>query len=342
MTGRLLALLIVPVLLGAGACTSPEEPPASSETAPDGTPTEPVGVDIVPTVFDAASRPYELNGPLVPATVSMVSAWDIPKNPLTDPALDGTDEGERVRWGYRLFVNTPVEASRLSPSGMSCGNCHLNAGQRELALPLVGSAGMFPEYNRRAGRDFTLPDRIVGCFMRSQNAPGGVEGAGSGDADGVLPEPTSDEVLALTAYLEWLSEDFAAGENPPWRKRNRIPAESLVPLDQLDPDMGAALFTQHCEQCHGEDGQGVQIGDKQAGPLWGPGSWNDGAGAARVYTLAGIIRFMMPYLDPGVLTDEEAQQIAAFITSQPRPAYPHKDEDYLTEPRPIDAVYYDR
>ena len=51
---------------------------------------------------------------------------------------------------------------------------------------------------------------------------------------------------------------------------------------------------------------------------------------------------MMPYLNPGVLTDEEAQQIAAYITSKPRPVYPYKDQDYQTEPRPVDAVYYGR
>ena len=51
---------------------------------------------------------------------------------------------------------------------------------------------------------------------------------------------------------------------------------------------------------------------------------------------------MTPYLNPGVLTDEDAQQIVAFITSQPRPSYPHKDEDYLSEPRRLDAVYYAR
>ena len=49
---------------------------------------------------------------------------------------------------------------------------------------------------------------------------------------------------------------------------------------------------------------------------------------------------MMPYLDPGSLTDEEAQHIAAFINSQPRPAYPFKDRDYLTEAVPVDSVYY--
>jgi cytochrome c len=50
----------------------------------------------------------------------------------------------------------------------------------------------------------------------------------------------------------------------------------------------------------------------------------------------------MPYLDPGSLTDEEAQQLAAFINSKPRPAYPFKSHDYLTEKIPVDSVYYSR
>ena len=86
----------------------------------------------------------------------------------------------------------------------------------------------------------------------------------------------------------------------------------------------------------------VAVGDKKPGPLWGPDSWNDGAGAARIYTLAGIIRYAMPYLDPGSLTDEDAQQLAAFINSKPRPAYPFKAQDYLTEKIPPDSVYYAR
>ena len=60
----------------------------------------------------------------------------------------------------------------------------------------------------------------------------------------------------------------------------------------------------------------------------------------KVYTLAGIIRHMMPYLDPGSLTDEEAQHVAAYINSKPRPAYPFKERDYLTEALPVDSVYY--
>ena len=103
---------------------------------------------------------------------------------------------------------------------------------------------------------------------------------------------------------------------------------------------GRELYTQNCAACHGLDGQGVQIGDKKAGPLWGPHSWNDGAGAARIYTLAGFIRYAMPYLNPGSLTDQEAQHIAAFINSMPRPEYPFKARDYQVTKIPPDAVYY--
>ena len=48
----------------------------------------------------------------------------------------------------------------------------------------------------------------------------------------------------------------------------------------------------------------------------------------------------MPYLNPGSLTDEEAQQVARFITSKPRPRYPFKSRDYAGSKVPPDAVYY--
>ena len=282
--------------------------------------------------LSCSRAPSERNsaGPLVPATTTMVTAWEVPQNPTTDPSLDGSPLGKEIRWGFRLFVDTPHEARRFVGGAIACANCHLNAGQRDRALPLVGIAGMFPEPNARAGRLISLPDRVVDCFNRSENAPGAAE----------RPTTSSREVLALTAYITWLSRGFNVGRNPPWRGHNAIAPERLVPIDKLDPNRGAAVFKEQCTSCHGADGQGVQIGDKKAAPLWGPGSWNDGAGAARVYTLAGIIRFAMPYLNPGSLTDEEAQHVAAFITSQPRPSYPDKTRDYPAGKVPVDAVYY--
>jgi len=294
----------------------------------------------------ASPDPLARSGPLVAASTTMASAWEVPQNPLTDPDLDDSEASDQIRWGYRIFTDTPNEAARFTGGQISCSNCHLNSGQRELALPLVGVAGAFPEHNRRAGRLFSLPDRIVGCFLRSENATGLIE-AGDADAaiaesdfDEVLPTPTAPEVAALAAYVTYLGRGYPAGESPAWRGRNVIPEEARIPVDRLDPARGQALFLEHCTNCHGADGQGVQIGDKKAGPLWGPGSWNDGAGAARVYTLAGMIRHMMPYLDPGRLTDEEAQLIARFITSKPRPSYPFKARDYASASIPVDAVYY--
>jgi len=277
-----------------------------------------------------------LAGPLVSSRTTMVTAWEFPKNPLTDPSLDDSLLSKEIRLGFRIFTNTGVEAARFTPSRMTCNNCHLNGGQREKSLPLVGITGMFPEYNRRSGRLFSLGDRIVDCFLRSQNA------TGSPHAGDELPSLTAKEVLAVSAYLTWLSRGFEVGKNPPWRGQNTIPSSKLIPVAELEPAKGAAIFKERCTTCHGLDGQGVAVGDKKPGPLWGPDSWNDGAGAARVYTLAGIIRYSMPYLDPGSVTDEEAQYLAAFINSQPRPAFPFKDRDYRTEKLPVDSVYYTR
>jgi thiosulfate dehydrogenase len=291
--------------------------------------------------LDTYPWPEVLSGPLIASWTSLETAWDFPLDPETDPRLDGSAEAEAVRRGFRIFTDPPGEAPAYTRGQISCNNCHLNGGQRELALPLVGVAAMFPEYNRRAGREFTLEDRIVGCFYRSQNATGMIpDPALEADYRDVLPDTEAPEVEALAAYLRWLSIGYEPGVSPPWRRQNVIAPENRLPLEDLDRERGEAIFMENCTNCHGEDGQGAAIGDKRPGPLWGAGSWNDGAGAARIYTLAGIIRYAMPYLEPGKLTDEEAQHVSAFINSRQRPSFPFKDQDYLTEEIPIDSVYY--
>jgi thiosulfate dehydrogenase len=280
----------------------------------------------------ACTRPREAKSPLVSAKTTMVTAWQVPLDPSKDTSVSDARLKDQIRKGYEIFVDTPQHAARFTGGTVSCNNCHLNAGQRDRALPLVAVAGMFPEYNNRAARFISLNDRIVDCFMRSENAPG----RGLDD----LPAPASPEVLSVAAYLTWLAKGYPVGHNPEWRGHNAIAQDKLVPVAKLDQTRGETVFKERCTSCHGTDGQGVQVGDKKPGPLWGPHSWNDGAGAARVYTLAGIIRYTMPYLDPGSLNDEDAQHVAAFITSQPRPVYPFKDRDYVGGKVPSDAVYY--
>jgi len=109
---------------------------------------------------------------LIPASATMTTAWDVPMNPLTDTSLHSSPLTEQIRWGFKLFTNTLREAARFAPNALSCNNCHLNAGQKLKAMPLVGIAAIYPEYNKREGRLFSLEDRIVGCFRRSMGAIG--------------------------------------------------------------------------------------------------------------------------------------------------------------------------
>ena len=145
--------------------------------------------------------------PLIADTTGMETAWDVPKNPMRDSLMMEKRLADQIRYGFRLFTDTPNE-SRLATNKLSCSNCHLNAGQREQAMPLIGIASAFPEYNKRAGRLISLEDRIVECFKRSVDAAGTrTNEIGSSPA----PATNSTEVLAISAYLTWLSKGFPVG-----------------------------------------------------------------------------------------------------------------------------------
>jgi thiosulfate dehydrogenase len=294
-------------------------------------------------------------GILVPKNATLARAWEIPRDPTALKVDNNSPLMKSVKRGFALFMNTSKLAPSLSGGAMACNNCHPNGGQRENAMPLVGVARVFPEYNKRSGRTFSLEDRIVGCLLRSINATGSRNPSlvtrHENDLAGATLNSLTREVKDLAAYITWLSSGLTIDRNIPWRGRNTLPTYSLLPVEKLDPKLGRRYFDELCATCHGTDGQGTgtltleianQLGikPKHPGPLWGPKSWNDGAGAARTYTLAGMIRHWMPYLTPGILSDEQAQHIAAFITSQPRPGYPYKEKDYLKEKIPPDAVYY--
>jgi len=294
-------------------------------------------------------------GVLIPGNATLSRAWDIPRNPMTESPGDSSPSMQSVRRGFALFMNTSQLAPSLSGGTMSCNNCHPNGGQREKAMPLVGIDRVFPEYNKRAGRVFTLEDRIIGCLLRSINATGSHDPSTvtrhENDLTGSSLTAGTREVQDLATYLTWLSSGLKVEKNIPWRGHNSLLASSLLPVQRLDPKIGKRYFDEWCAYCHDKDGQGtsaamdqmsalLHINPKHPGPLWGPNSWNDGAGAARTYTLAGMILNWMPYLNPGFLSEEQAQQIAAYITSQSRPAFPYKERDYLKSKIPVDAVYY--
>src|SRR5436189_6336342 len=82
--------------------------------------------------FGAAgcSRLRREASPLIPSSATMVTAWQVPKNPLEDKSLDNSVLGEQIRSGYRIFTNTPREASRFSGGPVSCANGPLDRAPR--------------------------------------------------------------------------------------------------------------------------------------------------------------------------------------------------------------------
>src|SRR6266498_1046807 len=98
---------------------------------------------------------------------------------------------------------------------------------------------------------------------------------------------------------------------------------------------GRQLFAVTCVPCHGPNGNGSAV----APPLWGPHSFNIGAGMARVNTAAAYIHQLMPRNKPGSLTPQQAYDVAAYVTTRPRPDFPGKERDWPYGDAPPDVVY---
>ena len=94
----------------------------------------------------------------------------------------------------------------------------------------------------------------------------------------------------------------------------------LITLPQLKPDpvRGASVYTTQCAGCHGDHGEGkVPLFP----PLWGPSSFNDGAGMNSIEKMAPFVQHNMPQNRTGVLSAQDAFDVSAYIHSQPRPAF---------------------
>lgn len=150
---------------------------------------------------------------------------------------------------------------------------------------------------------------------------------------------------AMVAYIEFLSLGVRPGETLTGYGAGRMPE-----LDRAaDPVRGAAVFTQNCASCHGQDGAGLRrsLPTTDLGymvpPLWGPDSFNNSAGMNRLVTLANFAHDNMPngtsYVMPR-LSPEDAWDVAAFVVSQPRPVKANLDKDYpdLLQ-KPADTPY---
>lgn len=153
------------------------------------------------------------------------------------------------------------------------------------------------------------------------------------------------EMRAMVSYLHFLSTGQAVGAATEGRGTPALPL-----LDRAaDIEKGRAVYAATCQACHQADGQGLRRGKKgdAAGylypPLWGPDSYNDGAGMHRLISSANFIRANMPfgtsYRAPALSVDD-AWDVAAYINSQPRPARAQRDLDYPDRSKkPVDAPF---
>jgi len=217
-----------------------------------------------------------------------------------DPrALPAGALGDEIRYGRDIVMETRRIVPQDVRARMDCAACHIDGGTRSRAGSFVGTYAAFPQWNARAHRVIALQDRLAECFLYSMN--------------GRPPAYSSREMVALVAYIAWLSRG-----TPTQQVAAR--AQSFVvalPRGAPNPGRGATLYLQRCAACHGANGSG-----NGAFPaLWGEGSFNRGAGMAHVNRMTGFVYYNMPQNAPGTLTKQDAYDVAAFVLSHARPGF---------------------
>jgi thiosulfate dehydrogenase len=220
-----------------------------------------------------------------------------------------------IRRGRALIHSTKDSLPGFTGANLNCANCHIADGTQRDAMPLVGSYARFPQYRGRSGKVDVLEDRINDCFVRSMN--------------GKAIPATSRDMHDIVAYLAFLSRGFPVGKE---MEGQGTPALATLTGDTA---RGREVFASTCTVCHGVDGHGTNV----APPLWGPKSFNIGAGMARVNTAAKFIHHLMPRDRPGILSPQQAYDVAAYVVSRPRPDFKGKENDWPHGGAPPDVAY---
>ena len=218
--------------------------------------------------------------------------------------------------GRALLLATRDSLPRNVGNSLRCASCHLDGGLRRDAMPWVGSYVRFPQYRARSGKVDLIEDRVNDCLERSMNGRR-LDAAGRNMRD-------------IVAYLAFLSTGIPVGAEMEGQGLPR-----LLPL-KGDATRGIAVFRSNCVRCHGANGQGTPL----APPLWGHGSYNVGAGMARISTAASFIGALMPFDRPRTLTPQQAFDVAAYINTRPRPGFPAQAHDWPHGGKPPDAEYH--
>jgi thiosulfate dehydrogenase len=265
-------------------------------------------------LFERSSRSDVSTAAATPAATSNPSASDAAAKPqgvsmAFSPPAEGSlpegDYGKVIRLGEQVFTETGKYASRYVGNNLSCVNCHLDAGRKPDSAPLWASFIHYPAFRKKTGKVDTLASRIQGCFEYSMN--------------GKAP-PADDEIMtALQTYAFWLAKGAPVGTPVPGSGYLKLEE----PAQDADYARGEKVYTRNCALCHGADGLGQRAADKQVfPPLWGPKSFNWGAGMHQLANAAGFIQANMPLGQGGSLSEQDAWDVAMFMNSHERPQDP--------------------
>jgi len=215
-------------------------------------------------------------------------------------ARDFLDDYEsNIVYGYNIVMETERYAARYVGNGLRCTNCHMYGGTKPDALPL-NVAGLYPQWRSKNGVRNGIVLRIRECFLYSHN--------------GLMPPDHAPEILAVAAYINYLSQGQVIGKRPEGGGVPTIPTTGFDP----NPARGEVVYKRTCEVCHGADG----AGNAAFPALWGADSYNAGAGMNRIEKAAGFIWANMPIGQERSLTHQEALDVAAFLNLQLRPFDP--------------------
>lgn len=259
-------------------------------------------------------------------TLSIVwNAPDISKIPASP-------EGELIKYGRELIIHTgsyfgPKGKISAKANGMNCQNCHLYAGTKLFGNNFSLVKATYPKFRTRSGHVETIAARINGCMERSMN--------------GIPIDTQSKAMRAMIAYLEWISNDV-----PLKKKIIGSGTENLPYLNRAaDPVKGKLVYISKCARCHGKNGQGILNDDSTEyffPPLWGPKSYNIGAGIYRLSNFAGFVKNNMPFGATHsfpLLSNEEAWDVAAFVNSKPHPHFDYSKDWPVLASKPIDYPF---
>ncbi len=268
---------------------------------------------------EAAREAYRLK------LADSVEYWQMPKDMPADLKSE-------ILYGKELIIHTSQyfgikgKLNAFATNGMDCQNCHLEAGTKVFGNNYGSVYATYPKYRARSGQIENIYKRVNDCFERSLN--------------GQPLDTASHEMQAIKAYIHWLGSNVKKGEKA-------IGAGLRIPpfLNRAaDTAIGRMVYVAKCQSCHQPNGEGKFNSEGISyiyPPLWGPGSFNTGAGLYRISNLAAFAHDNMPQgasFKQTQLSNAEAWDVAAFINSQPRPVkdisndWPKMDEKPFDHP----------